>query len=153
MRPCEKSGAHETIIKSLGITHIVNVTGDIPNKFQRKPKESSSENADIDQKTEEFEASLECEYLQIDIEDSMRSQVTPYFQEVIQFISKAISNKKNRVLVHCAAGVSRSSTMVMAYLMAEKKMNLFVQFFFCIFECGLHAVCTYYRMHMAMWLR
>lgn len=47
------------------------------------------------------------------------------FQPVIDFIDGARkSNPKARVLVHCAAGVSRSVTLVLAYLMAREQMTL-----------------------------
>lgn len=40
---------------------------------------------------------------------------------MIEFIEKNI--KKTNVLVHCFAGVSRSATAVIAYLMKNKKLS------------------------------
>jgi protein-tyrosine phosphatase len=44
-----------------------------------------------------------------------------------KFINLAIKAKK-AACVHCAAGISRSSTIVIAYLMSEKKLSLFDAF-------------------------
>lgn len=43
------------------------------------------------------------------------------------FISNAINNKKI-VLVHCAAGISRSTTLVLYYLMKSTKKDLITCF-------------------------
>jgi len=44
-----------------------------------------------------------------------------HFPAIIAFMKDGIS--KGGVLVHCFAGVSRSATCVMAYLMQEKDMS------------------------------
>lgn len=40
------------------------------------------------------------------------------------FIHKALKSKRNCVLVHCAAGISRSATVVLGYLILHEKMSL-----------------------------
>ena len=46
-----------------------------------------------------------------------------YFDESYKFIDEGIKNGGN-VLVHCHAGVSRSSTILIAYIMRSKKMKM-----------------------------
>ncbi len=49
--------------------------------------------------------------------------IKQHFDEVCGFIRRAIEGK-GRVLVHCAAGISRSSTLTLAYLMRGEGMRL-----------------------------
>lgn len=54
-------------------------------------------------------------YKRIDVIDSKYSSLRPYFQEVADYIHDAVSQNE-KVLVHCVAGVSRSASLVAAYL-------------------------------------
>jgi len=47
-----------------------------------------------------------------------------YFHSSIQFIKKAIE-AGGSVFVHCYAGVSRSATIVIAYLMSEHNYEMY----------------------------
>lgn len=94
------SGAHaiKPSVKDLGITHIVNATNRcIPNAFEEEG----------------------IEYLNIDIDDEEEATILPYFKEVAIFLSKAELSGKSRCLVHCMVGISRSATLVVAYLMCR----------------------------------
>lgn len=57
----------------------------------------------------------EIEYKFIQLSDHPRSNIGSYFAECIEFIQKAVKQDK-KVLVNCWAGVSRSATIVIAYL-------------------------------------
>lgn len=54
--------------------------------------------------------------IHIDIDDIPSAQLVPHFANCINFIHKARIDG-NVVYVHCAAGISRSSTITIAYLM------------------------------------
>jgi hypothetical protein len=45
-----------------------------------------------------------------------------YFDDAVEFIATEL-DKGNKVLVHCGAGISRSPTIVAAYLMKKKGMR------------------------------
>ncbi|EAS06094.2 tyrosine phosphatase (macronuclear) [Tetrahymena thermophila SB210] len=55
-------------------------------------------------------------YLKLDIDDIITQKIYGHFQECIDFIEKARSEGKN-ILVHCIQGISRSASVVIAYLM------------------------------------
>lgn len=58
----------------------------------------------------------------IPITDNPEANIIHYFPEAIQFISKALENEQH-LLVHCLAGVSRSPTIIAAYLMATQRLR------------------------------
>jgi protein-tyrosine phosphatase len=77
------------------ITHILTIGYDMPNEF---PKDFI--------------------YHLIKLQDNALEDISSYFTECFEFIDNALaSNNNNRILVHCFAGISRSATIVVAYLM------------------------------------
>lgn len=62
--------------------------------------------------------------LVIEEDDSPQSNIIKYFPQTFDFIESALrESEKNAVLVHCMAGISRSSTIVAAYLMKKHKWS------------------------------
>lgn len=88
------------ILSGLKITHILNITATCPNCFPN----------DIQYKT-------------IPIKDTWNQNISSFFQECFEFIDSARSSD-GRVLVHCVAGISRSPTITIAYLMKTTNMSL-----------------------------
>ncbi|VDP09972.1 unnamed protein product [Soboliphyme baturini] len=90
-----------TLIK-YNIRYILNVTPDLPNVFEHDTR---------------------FKYLQIPISDHWSQNLAEYFPLAISFINKARSEKCG-VLVHCLAGISRSVTVTVAYLMQTLSISL-----------------------------
>jgi len=87
------------VLKETGITHIVCAAQGVkeyyPNKFV---------------------------YLKLNLLDTENQNIKQYFNEAGEFINKAL-NEKGKVLVHCHAGISRSSTICLAYIIKYKKIG------------------------------
>ncbi|KAF2981201.1 hypothetical protein EK904_014552 [Melospiza melodia maxima] len=62
-------------------------------------------------------------YKWIPVEDSHTADISSHFQEAIDFIEQ-VRRAGGRILVHCEAGISRSPTICMAYLMKTRKLRL-----------------------------
>ena len=88
------------IVSDLGLTHIINIGSEHPSPF------------------------TDCiQYLNIKLDDNPSSDLKLYFSKACQFISDALS-AGGRILVHCNLGVSRSSTIVISYLMKSRQWTL-----------------------------
>ncbi|EMD39274.1 hypothetical protein CERSUDRAFT_152359 [Gelatoporia subvermispora B] len=92
----------EAQLTSLGATHVISVMNHAP----------------------KFPSSLpHLKTLLIPIEDSPQADILQYLEQTTQFIKDALSeNDTNVVLVHCLMGMSRSATVVCAYLVATTSM-------------------------------
>lgn len=58
-------------------------------------------------------------YLVLDIADKQSQNIIQYFRKVCEFINNALASN-GRVLVHGISGISRSATLVIAYVMTQK---------------------------------
>lgn len=92
------SSTNKELLKENGITHILSVTSYFnpayPNDFK---------------------------YLHIPSYDILDFDLGKFFNQAVNFIKEGTSGE-NKILVHCMYGKSRSVSMVLAYLMKEKKM-------------------------------
>ena len=87
-----------SLLKSTGITHILTVASDLEQFFPTN-----------------------FTYLQISALDTTTEDLYSVFAQTTEFISNAITNGK--VFVHCLMGISRSSTIVIAYLMQKNNLT------------------------------
>ena len=87
------------LMKRNGITHILTVAQGIMPKFPTM-----------------------FQYKLINILDMPQANLKQHFQSCIKFIKDAIADG-GTVYVHCYAGVSRSATIIIAYLMQEHGMS------------------------------
>jgi len=83
-------------LKGLGITHILNLIPPTGNDSLNK------------------EAEANFVFKNIPLRDTEDFQIGWFFEEAFTFMDSAINEKKG-ILVHCAAGVSRSAAIVTAY--------------------------------------
>ena len=86
------------LIKQHGITHVLNVAGAPSRKL------------------------LDLHYLDVHILDLPEEPLSCHFVKCFDFIDEAL--KIGRVLVHCNAGISRSVSIVVAFLMCRRQKSL-----------------------------
>ncbi|KAJ8782250.1 hypothetical protein J1605_010229 [Eschrichtius robustus] len=116
--------ARRDMLDALGITALLNVSSDCPNHFEGH-----------------------YQYKCIPVEDNHKADISSWFMEAIEYIGRlqppcgkdgdpgaangtplsapdAVKDCRGRVLVHCQAGISRSATICLAYLMMKKRVRL-----------------------------
>ncbi|XP_069869444.1 dual specificity protein phosphatase 2 [Dipodomys merriami] len=87
-------------LQARGITAVLNVSASCPNHFEGLFR-----------------------YKSIPVEDNQMVEISAWFQEAIGFID-SVKNSGGRVLVHCQAGISRSATICLAYLIQSHRVRL-----------------------------
>ncbi|XP_037536218.1 dual specificity protein phosphatase 2 [Nematolebias whitei] len=93
------SSCRETLAAA-GITSVLNVSSTCPNFYEG-----------------------EFEYLRLTVEDTLVADIRACFHTAIAFID-SVKQSGGRVLVHCQAGISRSATICLAYLMHTQRVRL-----------------------------
>ncbi|KAL6035156.1 hypothetical protein STEG23_037907 [Scotinomys teguina] len=103
------------MLDALGITALLNVSSDCPNHLKDITSTSASR------------------------EDNHKADISSWFMEAIEYMvgclptlrvggtpgtADAVKDCRGRVLVHCQAGISRSATICLAYLMMKKRVRL-----------------------------
>ena len=90
------------LLTSYAVTHVISLTQSVyhPDKFS---------------------------YYPINIDDSPVANIYQYFEPCVEFINSVLdapsSADGRNVLVHCAAGVSRSASIVIAYIMSAQRVD------------------------------
>ncbi|XP_051958891.1 dual specificity protein phosphatase 13-like isoform X1 [Xyrauchen texanus] len=64
------------------------------------------------------------EYYGVPADDSPSFNLSVYFHPCADYIQEVLSSPGARILVHCAVGVSRSASLVLAYLMIHQRHSL-----------------------------
>ncbi|KAM9327941.1 dual specificity protein phosphatase 16 [Pholidichthys leucotaenia] len=65
----------------------------------------------------------ESHFLRVPVNDSFCEKILPWLDRSVEFIEKAKASNA-RVLVHCLAGISRSATIAIGYIMKRMDMSL-----------------------------
>ncbi|NWI88655.1 DUS16 phosphatase, partial [Pitta sordida] len=65
----------------------------------------------------------ESHFLRVPVNDSFCEKILPWLDKSVEFIEKAKASN-GHVLVHCLAGISRSATIAIAYIMKRMDMSL-----------------------------
>ena len=86
------------LMKQTGITHVLSIIGVEPDNLK---------------------GSFTCLWFG-DIQDNDSQDLTSKLQEGVDFIDSALANPNHKVLVHCAAGISRSGAFCVAYMIFKE---------------------------------
>ncbi|KAI3387190.1 hypothetical protein SNEBB_010854 [Seison nebaliae] len=60
----------------------------------------------------------ENQFKRLNVHDSFETKIIKHFEDTYNFINKALSSNE-KILIHCLAGISRSPTIVIAFLMRK----------------------------------
>ncbi|NWQ92872.1 DS13B phosphatase, partial [Burhinus bistriatus] len=99
---------NKTTLQSLNITHILNAA-DGPYSINTGAK---------------YYEDLQIEYYGVEAFDDPSFDLSIFFYDAANFIGKALNTSGGKVFVHCAMGVSRSASLVLAFLMIHENMTL-----------------------------
>lgn len=66
------------------------------------------------------EVSQEGHFMRIPVNDSYQAKLLPHFDEAFKFLDE-VCERKSVALVHCLAGISRSPTLAIAYMMRRNR--------------------------------
>ncbi|XP_033755518.1 dual specificity protein phosphatase 3-like isoform X2 [Pecten maximus] len=105
-KECSKNKRH---LKAIGVTHVVNCCQGIkPNQI----------NTDVTYFRDSGIA-----FHGIQAMDHSSYNMTPHFNMAAKFIDKALESN-GKVYVHCMMGISRSATIVLAFLLLKRNLRL-----------------------------
>jgi hypothetical protein len=88
--------SNHTLLRVMGVTHVLNAAIEHPNYFENKG----------------------ITYKYLPLYDHPGQNIAQHFRDGFEFIDNALQTG-GKVLVHCHAGISRSTTMLTSYLMKK----------------------------------
>ncbi|VUZ52141.1 unnamed protein product [Hymenolepis diminuta] len=97
---CQADAMSAEVCSDFGVTHVINVSAD----GEMSPHVSP------------------CRFLRIPIHDNGKADIVQYFDKAFAFLDSA-KRSGGRVLIHCFAGISRSPTLAIAYLMHNQRIT------------------------------
>ncbi|XP_049456788.1 dual specificity protein phosphatase 13-like isoform X2 [Epinephelus fuscoguttatus] len=109
----EVAARDKAALHSLGITHIVNAA-------HRPPGTASFFYVNTGPR---FYRDMTVDYYGVEADDAIEFVLSPFFYPTARYIRAALG-MGGRVFVHCLMGVSRSATLVLAYLMIVEGLRL-----------------------------
>lgn len=95
-----RDAADREVLRKNGVTHVLNSTPDCPCHFKD-----------------------ELVYLRIAVKDCWNQDLPSHFDDAFKFINSC-KDAGGKAMIHCNAGISRSATLAIAYIMATEKKNL-----------------------------
>eukprot|EP00667_Euglena_gracilis_P002668 EG_transcript_2669 len=98
---CENDALNSEVLRRFEVTHILNVSDEVRDVVLPS-----------------------IVFMRISIEDRPYKLLQPSFEKASRFIGEGLSATAGVVLVHCHAGVSRSSAVVIAHLMLTERLSL-----------------------------
>ncbi|XP_049591678.1 dual specificity phosphatase 29-like [Syngnathus scovelli] len=105
----EKTALERPGLKKLGITHVLNAAEGKYNNVLTGA---------------EYYTGMNIQYFGVEADDKPTFDISQFFCPATQFISEALRQPQNKVLVHCVMGRSRSASLVLAYLMMEQGLTV-----------------------------
>ncbi|VDM18132.1 unnamed protein product [Hydatigera taeniaeformis] len=97
---CQADAMSAKVCAEFGVTHVINVSADGETSPHVPPSR----------------------FLRIPIHDNGKADMVPYFERAFAFLDSA-KDCSGRVLIHCFAGISRSPTLAIAYLMHNQRIT------------------------------
>ncbi|XP_065347793.1 uncharacterized protein LOC135944630 isoform X1 [Cloeon dipterum] len=101
-------------LRAIGITHVLNAS--------QKDSRPGQEPGYYVNTTAQYYRRADIEFLGVPATDSLSFDISQYFNDAAAFIDSAL-RIGGRVLVHCHQGISRSATLVLAFLMMRRGMT------------------------------
>ena len=102
------SAANLSVLRRHRVTHVVNATANLPNHFESMGGAGAPS------------------YLRVPVDDSLEADLLKHLDAAVEWIADALSDPfaTGKVLVHCQQGVSRSATLVIAFLIRKRGLSL-----------------------------